>query len=128
MRRPSWNKSQAMQQVISLKTLLEGPSSDDKPVRERFQPASPSSPPLSFPILNSLTLVAFFQLSSASPSTPASAAATNDPPQPPPGDLESPSDASGGNASPRYVMFMPAGSHFRCTGSAFCAFVKLVLC
>ena len=28
MRRPSWNKSQAIQQVISLKTLLEPPTSD----------------------------------------------------------------------------------------------------
>jgi hypothetical protein len=30
MRRPSWNKSQAIQQVISLKALLE-PTDDDLP-------------------------------------------------------------------------------------------------
>lgn len=29
MRRPSWNKSQAIQQVISLKALLEGHGDDD---------------------------------------------------------------------------------------------------
>nr|AKN91679.1 BIG SEEDS 1 [Linum usitatissimum] len=40
MRRPSWNKSQAIQQVISLKTLLEPPpeSEDGQPPRRRYIP------------------------------------------------------------------------------------------
>ncbi|CAI0448838.1 unnamed protein product, partial [Linum tenue] len=40
MRRPSWNKSQAIQQVISLKTLLEPPpeSDDGQPPRRRYIP------------------------------------------------------------------------------------------
>ncbi|XP_068635050.1 protein TIFY 4B-like [Aristolochia californica] len=41
MRRPSWNKSQAIQQVISLKTLLEARPEPDNPAHA----ASPSSPP-----------------------------------------------------------------------------------
>ncbi|XP_068650197.1 protein TIFY 4B-like isoform X2 [Aristolochia californica] len=41
MRRPSWNKSQAIQQVISLKTLLESRPEPDNPAHA----ASPSSPP-----------------------------------------------------------------------------------
>ncbi|CAL1383043.1 unnamed protein product [Linum trigynum] len=41
MRRPSWNKSQAIQQVISLKTLLEAPPESDDgqpPPRRRYIP------------------------------------------------------------------------------------------
>ncbi|KAJ8749483.1 hypothetical protein K2173_025678 [Erythroxylum novogranatense] len=46
MRRPSWNKSQAIQQVISLKTLLETTSDSDVPaVRKRlYIPPVPENP------------------------------------------------------------------------------------
>ncbi|KAL1342622.1 hypothetical protein HN51_029151 [Arachis hypogaea] len=45
MRRPSWNKSQAIQQVISLKALLE-PSNDDAPaVVPTLHSTSPPRPP-----------------------------------------------------------------------------------
>lgn len=51
MRRPSWNKSQAIQQVISLKTLLETTTSDsDKKLyipRPRFDNVNKNdNPPL----------------------------------------------------------------------------------
>ncbi|RWW75281.1 hypothetical protein BHE74_00016705 [Ensete ventricosum] len=49
MRRPSWNKSQAIQQVISLKALLEGrPGCDDGPagggILQKLLTSSPSEP------------------------------------------------------------------------------------
>ncbi|XP_078160402.1 TIFY domain/Divergent CCT motif family protein isoform X2 [Carex rostrata] len=46
MRRPSWNKSQAIQQVISLKALLEGrPGAGDPPVSSFLLPSkSPHAP------------------------------------------------------------------------------------
>ncbi|XP_018677887.1 protein TIFY 4B isoform X1 [Musa acuminata AAA Group] len=49
MRRPSWNKSQAIQQVISLKALLEGrPGCDDCPagggILQKLLTSSPSEP------------------------------------------------------------------------------------
>ncbi|KAJ1696461.1 hypothetical protein LUZ63_004973 [Rhynchospora breviuscula] len=46
MRRPSWNKSQAIQQVISLKALLEGrPGAADPPVSSFLLPSkSPCAP------------------------------------------------------------------------------------
>ncbi|CAL9079633.1 unnamed protein product, partial [Musa textilis] len=49
MRRPSWNKSQAIQQVISLKALLEGrPGCDDCPagggILQKLLTPSPSEP------------------------------------------------------------------------------------
>ncbi|RWW11479.1 hypothetical protein GW17_00024909 [Ensete ventricosum] len=49
MRRPSWNKSQAIQQVISLKALLEGrPGCDDGPagggIVQKLLTSSPSEP------------------------------------------------------------------------------------
>lgn len=37
MRRPSWNKSQAIQQVISLKALLEGGDDDDSGTRANLR-------------------------------------------------------------------------------------------
>ncbi|KAF9686925.1 hypothetical protein SADUNF_Sadunf02G0040900 [Salix dunnii] len=43
MRRPSWNKSQAIQQVISLKTLLETPETESP--RRRVYIPSPDNPP-----------------------------------------------------------------------------------
>ncbi|XP_065050875.1 protein TIFY 4B-like isoform X1 [Musa acuminata AAA Group] len=51
MRRPSWNKSQAIQQVISLKALLEGtPGCDDCPAGVGiFQKSSPPPAPV-FPL------------------------------------------------------------------------------
>ncbi|MBA0687878.1 hypothetical protein Goari_005698, partial [Gossypium aridum] len=46
MRRPSWNKSQAIQQVISLKTLLETTSdSDAVEARKKLYPPYPEYPP-----------------------------------------------------------------------------------
>ncbi|MBA0619656.1 hypothetical protein Godav_005474, partial [Gossypium davidsonii] len=46
MRRPSWNKSQAIQQVISLKTLLETTSdSDAVEARKKLYPPCPEYPP-----------------------------------------------------------------------------------
>ncbi|GLT77081.1 hypothetical protein SLA2020_486990 [Shorea laevis] len=46
MRRPSWNKSQAIQQVISLKTLLEPPSdSDAAEARKKLYIPRPDNPP-----------------------------------------------------------------------------------
>lgn len=48
MRRPSWNKSQAIQQVISLKTLLESrPDSGDAAagIRQKIAPPEPENPP-----------------------------------------------------------------------------------
>ncbi|CAN1233007.1 Protein TIFY 4B [Linum perenne] len=49
MRRPSWNKSQAIQQVISLKTLLEPPpeSEDGQPPRRRYIPRPDNTYPVS---------------------------------------------------------------------------------
>ncbi|KAL2948683.1 hypothetical protein AAZX31_20G138000 [Glycine max] len=44
MRRPSWNKSQAIQQVISLKALLE-PSDDDTPPPTAMHHRSHAPPP-----------------------------------------------------------------------------------
>ncbi|XAR58576.1 hypothetical protein NMG60_11014028 [Bertholletia excelsa] len=45
MRRPSWNKSQAIQQVISLKKLLEAPSPDsDAGARRRLYIPRPDNP------------------------------------------------------------------------------------
>ncbi|URE29703.1 leaf development [Musa troglodytarum] len=54
MRRPSWNKSQAIQQVISLKALLEGtPGCDDCPAGVGiFQKSSPPPAPV-FPLQDS---------------------------------------------------------------------------
>nr|GME00740.1 protein TIFY 4B-like isoform X2 [Ipomoea batatas] len=44
MRRPSWNKSQAIQQVISLKALLEmPPDSDSGGYKKLYAPRSPSN-------------------------------------------------------------------------------------
>nr|GMD71074.1 protein TIFY 4B-like isoform X3 [Ipomoea batatas] len=44
MRRPSWNKSQAIQQVISLKALLEmPPDSDSGSYKKLYAPRSPSN-------------------------------------------------------------------------------------
>lgn len=62
MRRPSWNKSQAIQQVISLKALLEpndfGHSSVSSPPDHqktfRFSSSSPRSPDLLLPTSVSL--------------------------------------------------------------------------
>ncbi|XXG42166.1 hypothetical protein AAC387_Pa01g2500 [Persea americana] len=48
MRRPSWNKSQAIQQVISLKTLLESrPDSGDAAavIRQKIAAPEPENPP-----------------------------------------------------------------------------------
>ncbi|KAK3417472.1 protein TIFY 4B [Eucalyptus grandis] len=47
MRRPSWNKSQAIQQVISLKALLEGPEDDDSGARtlRKIVVSSAENPP-----------------------------------------------------------------------------------
>uniref|UniRef100_A0A6V7QX71 Protein TIFY n=1 Tax=Ananas comosus var. bracteatus TaxID=296719 RepID=A0A6V7QX71_ANACO len=46
MRRPSWNKSQAIQQVISLKALLEGrPDSATTATRQKPPPPPPPPPP-----------------------------------------------------------------------------------
>ncbi|XP_061968430.1 protein TIFY 4B-like isoform X1 [Populus nigra] len=44
MRRPSWNKSQAIQQVISLKTLLETTPETESPRRRLYIPP-PDNPP-----------------------------------------------------------------------------------
>jgi len=55
MRRPSWNKSQAIQQVISLKALLE-PSDDDSP---------PPPPPMHHQPHAPQPLVSFFSSSFA---------------------------------------------------------------
>ncbi|KAJ6730817.1 PROTEIN TIFY 4A-RELATED-RELATED [Salix viminalis] len=44
MRRPSWNKSQAIQQVISLKTLLETTPESESPRRRLYIPP-PDNPP-----------------------------------------------------------------------------------
>ncbi|KAL0419856.1 UNVERIFIED_CONTAM: protein TIFY 4B [Sesamum radiatum] len=41
MRRPSWNKSQAIQQVIMLKTLLETPPDSDAGLRKRLHISRP---------------------------------------------------------------------------------------
>lgn len=48
MRRPSWNKSQAIQQVISLKTLFESrPDSGDAAagIRQKIASSEPENPP-----------------------------------------------------------------------------------
>jgi hypothetical protein len=45
MRRPSWNKSQAIQQVISLKTLLEATPETESPRRRLYIPRPPPHPP-----------------------------------------------------------------------------------
>uniref|UniRef100_A0A1D1Y484 Protein TIFY n=2 Tax=Anthurium amnicola TaxID=1678845 RepID=A0A1D1Y484_9ARAE len=55
MRRPSWNKSQAIQQVISLKALLEGrhdpdAAADDAPSIPAFFPKRPPDAPLPVPV------------------------------------------------------------------------------
>ncbi|XP_012839507.1 PREDICTED: protein TIFY 4B-like isoform X3 [Erythranthe guttata] len=42
MRRPSWNKSQAIQQVIMLKTLLEGAPDSDSGSRKRLRFSRPN--------------------------------------------------------------------------------------
>lgn len=65
MRRPSWNKSQAIQQVISLKALLE-PSDDDTPPppppamhhRSHAQP----QPQVSYLLLSSFFRLCFWNL------------------------------------------------------------------
>ncbi|XP_008811616.2 protein TIFY 4B-like isoform X5 [Phoenix dactylifera] len=50
MRRPSWNKSQAIQQVISLKALLEGRlDSGDHPAGPGFRQKPPPPPPVTPP-------------------------------------------------------------------------------
>ncbi|XP_073109728.1 protein TIFY 4B isoform X3 [Elaeis guineensis] len=50
MRRPSWNKSQAIQQVISLKALLEGrPDSGDHPATPGCRQKPPPMPPVTPP-------------------------------------------------------------------------------
>ncbi|XP_038987858.1 protein TIFY 4B-like isoform X2 [Phoenix dactylifera] len=52
MRRPSWNKSQAIQQVISLKALLEGrPESGELPVGAGYRQKPPPRRPASLPSL-----------------------------------------------------------------------------
>ncbi|KAJ6815995.1 putative protein TIFY 10b [Iris pallida] len=47
MRRPSWNKSQAIQQVISLKSLLDSrrDSGDGTRMKKESRPAAPPPPP-----------------------------------------------------------------------------------
>ncbi|KAJ6405674.1 hypothetical protein OIU84_013602 [Salix udensis] len=45
MRRPSWNKSQAIQQVISLKTLLETTPETESPRRRLYIPPPDNPPP-----------------------------------------------------------------------------------
>ncbi|KAJ6306599.1 hypothetical protein OIU78_021840 [Salix suchowensis] len=49
MRRPSWNKSQAIQQVISLKTLLEATPETESPRPRLYIPRPPPHPPDSTP-------------------------------------------------------------------------------
>ncbi|XP_073100430.1 protein TIFY 4B-like isoform X2 [Elaeis guineensis] len=50
MRRPSWNKSQAIQQVISLKALLEGrPEFGDAPVGAGYRQKAPPPRPAALP-------------------------------------------------------------------------------
>ncbi|KAF9682926.1 hypothetical protein SADUNF_Sadunf05G0158600 [Salix dunnii] len=49
MRRPSWNKSQAIQQVISLKTLLEATPETESPRPRPYIPRPPPHPPDSSP-------------------------------------------------------------------------------
>ncbi|KAJ4968668.1 hypothetical protein NE237_015369 [Protea cynaroides] len=49
MRRPSWNKSQAIQQVLSLKSLLETRSDSGVGIRQTVLSSSPENPPLLIP-------------------------------------------------------------------------------
>ncbi|KAI3953165.1 hypothetical protein MKX01_042160 [Papaver californicum] len=66
MRRPSWNKSQAIEQVISLKSLLET-TFDDTSSNNNTCVRPPSSIPISSPVqtqVPSTTASAYFQVSS----------------------------------------------------------------
>ncbi|XP_042517861.1 protein TIFY 4B-like isoform X2 [Macadamia integrifolia] len=49
MRRPSWNKSQAIQQVISLKSLLEIRSDSGAGIRQTVVSSQPENPPHQIP-------------------------------------------------------------------------------
>lgn len=64
MRRPSWNKSQAIQQVISLKALLEGrPGAGDPPVSSFLLPSKSPHAPTPSHVRNTTLLQFYYFLS-----------------------------------------------------------------